>query len=104
MEEGGGGSRAPGLPRGGTAGTWDGSGTEGQATGNQQQCGKDHVTLTICTKGATGEAGKHSQHSSPGMAAGAPPPVSGTVRKQAGDKVTLKHQRSCRRLHDSATG
>lgn len=52
VEDGGGGA-ALWLPLGSTAGTHDGSGTEGRTPGSQQQWGEDCVTLTVCTKGLT---------------------------------------------------
>lgn len=78
MEDGGGGV-ALWLPLGSTVSTRDGSGTEGRTPGSQLQWGQDCVTLTVCTKGLTWEAGKHSQYSSTGIMAEASPPIQGTV-------------------------
>lgn len=69
----GGRGRVLGLPLGSTAGS-DGSGTAGTTPGSQQQWGQG-TTLTVCTKGLKGEDGKHSQYSSAGMMAEAPPPI-----------------------------
>lgn len=77
-ERGGGGSALQVSPCS-MPGARDDSGTAGTVPGNQQQWGQDHTTLTVCTKGLTQEAGKHSQHSPTGIMAEAAPSMQGTV-------------------------
>lgn len=60
----GGGGTGLQLHPGSTVGPFGGSGTEeGGTARNQRQQGHDCVTLTVCTKGLTWEAGKQSQYS-----------------------------------------
>lgn len=65
----GGGGAAPWLPAGSAAGMQGGSGTKGRTPGNQQQQGQDRIILTVCTKGLTWKAGKHSQCAPTGIMA-----------------------------------